>query len=100
MIKTIRKNNSVYLSFFPETTICTVQEDMEKLGGIFSSLDGIDNMYVNLKHIDYLDTAYLQLIYSLLLTGQKEYINISILKSSKVFDEFIGLYGLSILIKS
>jgi hypothetical protein len=92
MIKTIRKNNSIYLSFFPETTICTVQEDMEKLGGIFSSLDGIDNMYVNLKHIDNIDTAYLQLIYSLILTGQKEYININILKRSEIFDDFIELY--------
>jgi hypothetical protein len=94
MIKTIRKNNSIYLSFFPETTICTVQEDMEQLGGIFSSLDGIDNMYVNLKHIDNIDTAYVQLIYSLLLTGRKEYININILKRSGIFDDFIELYGI------
>jgi ABC-type transporter Mla MlaB component len=94
MIKSIRKNNVLYLSFFPDTTICSVQEDTEKLLEIISSLDGIDNIQVNLKNIDNIDTAYIQLIYSLFLTAKKEYIEINMRHKSEIFNNFTELYGL------
>ena len=95
MINVRRKQNSLYVRLSKESTIACVEADARLLREKLATCKHVRTIEVDGAGVDEMDTAYLQLLVSLGLTGEMKGIEFLVSRPSERFRELAALYGLS-----
>ncbi len=96
MIKVRKKKDLLNVKLEGECLIDTVEEAYDKLKNSMSNPE-ITQIALDMKGLESIDTSYLQLIISLCKSVKEQGLKLNIKPESEIFDEILGLYGISSL---
>jgi len=85
-----RQNHHLFITLPQDCTIGKVEADADKL---WTKLKGIKKIDISAGSIEEIDTAYFQLLLSLMSTAEVHGIEINVCQRSEAMDNILIIYG-------